>query len=248
MTHLDPELLAGVALESLDILDSDQRQHLAKCVECQAEVSAFQRVAVTLQRAELTPPTIAEERVWERIATHLAVDEPPSVPGQPAPPLRAVDGPSSSPSPKARRARPGRRTVLLAAAVGLVVGIGSTVAVNLTNGRSEIVSSTPLVALPGQSGRGTAELVRRGGITELRVQVDATSPEQDYRELWLINTDGKRMYSVGVLPPSGAGSYPIPPQLSGGLSGFTIVDVSIEPYDGNAEHSHNSLVRGSLPL
>ena len=84
-------------------------------------------------------------------------------------------------------------------------------------------------------------------MTELRVRVDATSPTQEYRELWLINTDGKRMYAVGVLPPTGTGTYPIPPQLNGDLAGFTIVDVSIEPYDGNVEHSHNSLVRGTLP-
>ena len=248
MTHLDPELLAGVALESLDIVDPVQLQHLTGCAECQAEVNAFQRVTHTLQRADLTPPAIPEHRVWERIAAHVAVDEPAVVPGPSPLPLHAVDGPAPAPPLKAGRTRPGRRTVLLAAAVGLVVGIGSTVAVNQTNSRSEVVSSTPLVALPGQNGSGTAELVRRRGVTELHVQVKASSPDQAYRELWLINTDGKRMYSVGVLPPSGAGTYPIPPQLSGGLSGFTIVDVSIEPYDGNAEHSHNSLVRGSLPL
>ena len=33
----------------------------------------------------------------------------------------------------------------------------------------------------------------------------------------------------------------------GGLEGFTIVDVSIEPYDGNPEHSRDSQVRGTLP-
>jgi hypothetical protein len=31
------------------------------------------------------------------------------------------------------------------------------------------------------------------------------------------------------------------------LDGFTIVDVSIEPYDGNPEHSRISEVRGTLP-
>jgi hypothetical protein len=31
------------------------------------------------------------------------------------------------------------------------------------------------------------------------------------------------------------------------LDRFTIVDVSIEPYDGNPERSRNSQVRGTLP-
>ena len=81
----------------------------------------------------------------------------------------------------------------------------------------------------------------------MRVDSD-TVPAQDYRELWLINTDGKRMYSLGVLPPAGTGTYPVPPQLGSALDGFTIVDVSIEPYDGDARHSLDSQVRGTLPV
>ena len=65
--------------------------------------------------------------------------------------------------------------------------------------------------------------------------------------MWLINSDGKRMYSLGVLPATGSGTYPLPGLLGDGLEGFTIVDVSIEPYDGNPEHSRDSQVRGTLP-
>jgi len=42
-------------------------------------------------------------------------------------------------------------------------------------------------------------------------------------------------------------TYPLPTLLADGLDSFTIVDVSIEPYDGNPEHSRNSQVRGTLP-
>ncbi len=55
------------------------------------------------------------------------------------------------------------------------------------------------------------------------------------------------MYSLGVLPATGSGTYPLPGLLGDGLEGFTIVDVSIEPYDGNPEHSRDSQVRGTLP-
>ncbi len=64
----------------------------------------------------------------------------------------------------------------------------------------------------------------------------------------MINNDGKRMYALGVLPTTGSGTYPVPAQLGDSLDGFTIVDVSIEPYDGNAAHSLKSQVRGSLPV
>jgi anti-sigma-K factor RskA len=65
--------------------------------------------------------------------------------------------------------------------------------------------------------------------------------------VWLINTDGQRMYTLGVLPDDGRASYPLPPELAGQLQGFTTVDVSIEPYDGNPAHSRESQVRGILP-
>jgi hypothetical protein len=55
------------------------------------------------------------------------------------------------------------------------------------------------------------------------------------------------MYSLGVLSAAGTGTYPLPARLGSSLEGFNIVDVSIEPYDGNVLHSQNSQVRGTLP-
>jgi len=132
-----------------------------------------------------------------------------------------------------------------AAALGLVVGAGATVIINRND--VQVAASTALSALPGQTGHGTAELLRTPNDPELRVSVDGPQPADRYREVWLINSDGQRMYSLGVLPESGTGTYPLPTLLADGLDGFTIVDVSIEPYDGNPEHSRNSQVRGSLP-
>jgi len=137
--------------------------------------------------------------------------------------------------------------VAAAAALGLVVGAGATVIINRND--VQVAASTALSALPGHTGHGTAELLRTPNDPELRVSVDGPQPADppSYREVWLINSDGQRMYSLGVLPESGTGTYPLPTLLANGLDGFTIVDVSIEPYDGNPAHSRNSQVRGSLP-
>ena len=75
--------------------------------------------------------------------------------------------------------------------------------------------------------------VRARNDPELRVSDDVSAAGDRYREVWLINSDGQRMYSLGVLPESGPATYPLPTLLADGLDGFTIVDVSIEPYDGN---------------
>ena len=132
-----------------------------------------------------------------------------------------------------------------AAVLGLIVGAGATVIIN--RNRVEVAASVPLTALPGHTGHGTAELLRAQDDHELRVSVEGPLPPDRYREVWLINNDGKRMYSLGVLPARGSGTYPLPGLLGDGLQGFTIVDVSIEPYDGNPEHSRDSQVRGNLP-
>ena len=126
-----------------------------------------------------------------------------------------------------------------------MVGAGATVIINRND--VQVAASTPLTALPGQTGHGMAELLRARNDPELRVSVDGPQPADRYREVWLINSDGQRMYSLGVLPESGTATYPLATLLADGLDGFTIVDVSIEPYDGNPEHSRNSQVRGSLP-
>jgi hypothetical protein len=170
-----------------------------------------------------------------------------------------ADGPDGRPADlrgyRARRSP--RRLALLAAAVGLVVGVAGTLGVaralrpapSVPNAGPpvEVLARTTLTALPGQTGTGSAELLRTSTATELRVRVDVAQNANRYHELWLINTDGKRMYSLGTLPASGSADYPLPPALAEQLQGYTIVDVSIEPYDGNSEHSHHSLVRGTLP-
>jgi len=149
--------------------------------------------------------------------------------------------------PLAGRRRKWWPIVAAAAALGLVVGAGATVIINRND--VQVAASTALSALPGHTGHGTAELLRTPNDPELRVSVDGPQPADppSYREVWLINSDGQRMYSLGVLPESGTGTYPLPTLLANGLDGFTIVDVSIEPYDGNPAHSRNSQVRGSLP-
>ena len=240
MVHLTSDRLAEAALEESDLLSSDEVAHLDECATCQTELARLRRTAGLLRNADPESLQRPGQHLWARIEADLATDHPDAAPDAVRP-----DGPHLV-AARPRRVR--RGLVLLAAAAGLVVGIGGTIVAGRIGGTPDVVSSTSLVALPGHSGTGTAELLRHDGIAELRVRVDAeTAPDQDFHELWLINTDGKRMYSIGVLPPSGRGTYPIPPQLGADLAGFTIVDVSLEPYDGDARHSLDSVVRGTLP-
>jgi anti-sigma-K factor RskA len=242
MTHLNPDRLADYALGIADPLTAAEQNHLASCTECRDELAELSRIA-DLSRHPEPLVQVPADAIWRSVQGELA--------GQAPAPVRtevAAEPPASQPSvTELPRQTPRRRSWLLVAAaavVGLIFGVGVT---TVARDRVEVTSSTVLEALPGQTGQGTAELVSDRGRPELRVQIDAPPTPDRYREVWLINTDGQRMYTLGVLPDDGRASYPLPPELAGQLEGFTIVDVSIEPYDGNPAHSRESQVRGTLP-
>lgn len=242
MTHLDRDRLADRALGT-DPLTMAEEKHLDNCAECREELAQLSRIAeLSRQPEELVP--VPADAIWRSVQGQLASQEPA--------PARTEVAAEPSPTPPSVRELP-RRTprprswflAAAAAAVGLIIGIGvTTVAVR---DRVEVTSTTALEALPGHTGQGTAEIVRDQGRPELKVQIDAPLTPDRYREVWLINTDGQRMYPIGVLPDDGKATYPLPPALAEQLQGFTIVDVSIEPYDGNPAHSRESQVRGTLP-
>jgi len=210
-----------------------------------APTSATEGIAATkTMEADSGPPVTPNDRPASDVPGNdeTANDKPVSV-------VAASDETTDAggEKPIAGRRRKWWPIVAAAAALGLVVGAGATVIINRND--VQVAASTALSALPGHTGHGTAELLRTPNDPELRVSVDGPQPADppSYREVWLINSDGQRMYSLGVLPESGTGTYPLPTLLANGLDGFTIVDVSIEPYDGNPAHSRNSQVRGSLP-
>ena len=245
MTHLNPDRLADRALGTDDPLTAAEESHLAGCAECRNELAELSRIAELGRNPErIAHQLVPTEAMWQSIQVQLASQATAPAPTEAA----AEPAPSSPTVTELPRRTPRPRSWLLmaaAAAVGLIIGIGvTTVAVR---DRVEVTSSAALEALPGQTGQGTAELVSDRGRPELRVQIDAPPTPDRYREVWLINTDGQRMYTLGVLPDDGRASYPLPPELAGQLQDFTIVDVSIEPYDGNPAHSRESQVRGTLP-
>ena len=252
MVHVSAELLAGHALGQLDQLDADQLEHVADCPQCRAELSQLSRL-VELSQQEPDPALsqMPLDAVWRGIRDELSLSESgagqQTVGSSPAPLAEPVlpthEVSSDSPSPPVRRRS--RVLVVLAAAIGVIVGIGATAVANLIQtDDAQVLSSTPLVALPGHSGEGTAELVRERETTELRVRVEGAPPQQEFREVWLINVDGERMVSIGLLASGDEGEFAVPMELID--EGYRIVDISIEPDDGDPTHSGVSIARGEL--
>ena len=60
--------------------------------------------------------------------------------------------------------------------------------------------------------------------------------------MWLIDANVEGMVSLG--PARSDGIYAVPSDLD--VAAFPIVDVSVEPPDGNPTHSGVSVLRGTL--
>jgi hypothetical protein len=139
--------------------------------------------------------------------------------------------------------------LVAAAAACLVIGALVGRALWAPGGPSEpVVASVALTTLDAaKQQEGTAQLLAgQGGQSDaLRVDTRPMSPGSGYVEVWLINTDGKRMVSLGVLSGTEA-TFPVPADAI--AQGYTIVDLSNEQFDDKPQHSGDSIMRGTLPI
>jgi hypothetical protein len=230
--HCDPDQLALAAL-SEPLPDADAA-HLASCDQCQAEVESLRRPVDALRVPSLSgggEPVPPPPRVWDAIAAATGVS---AAPRPEAPPAEVV--------PLRPRLLRNRWFALAAAVlVGGVVGAGA-VALTRDDGGA-VVASTALdpLASPGTSGR--AEVRQEDGTRSLQVDLDAPALGSGYYEVWLLQPDAVRMVPVGVVH-RGDTVLPLPDGLD--LAAYPLVDVSVEPLDGDPTHSGRSVARGSL--
>jgi hypothetical protein len=255
--HCTPEQLALAALR--EPLPADDSTHLASCEQCRAGVRSLQRsvdaVAVP-QFAATGAPVPPPPRVWEAIAHATGVSVTPGAGGagtgdvevtaaeEPAAeePAERTPPPTADVLPFRSRRRP---LLLVAAALvtGGVVGAGA-VAVVQSGNDGEPVTAVALDPLADSDASGRAEVVARDdGSRVVQVELDAPALDGEYYEIWLIDREVVGMVPLGVVRP-GTQTFELPPGLD--LGQFPLVDVSVEPIDGDPAHSGHSVARGEL--
>ena len=188
----------------------------------------------------VTPPP----SVWDGIVAELGL----ATGGGAEAGVAAGDSPVAGlPVPEARNRR---RSVLLALAagvVGLLIGIGATAVVTAGEDDLPVVASTELTVLADDSSGGDAEVLREGDGRVLELDVPTLTPDtKGFYEVWLLDEDAKRLVSIGLLDLSQGtkAHFAIPDDID--LATYPVVDVSVEPADGNPAHSGDSVVRGTL--
>ena len=266
MQHCTPEQLALAALRE-PLPDADAT-HLAACGQCRADVGSLRRAVDVLAVPELASPATSvapPPRVWESIAAATGVSTAPraemlsesarpSPLGAPTSRAAAEQVPAAGGSVVPFRSR--RRPVLLAVAAavaGAVIGAGAVAVLREAGGprpegptRPDVVpvAAVDLDPLAESEASGRAEVVQRAdGTRVLEVELRADELEGWYYEVWLIDEAVEDMVPVGVAR-AGTVTFELPTGLD--LGRFPVVDVSVEPLDGDPTHSGVSVARGVL--
>jgi anti-sigma factor RsiW len=190
-------------------------QHLAGCDPCRRDLAAVAVASSAL-----------------RDASYL-----PVVPVPDLPPLRL---PPASPDPPLGRRR--GRWLLGAAAVlvALLLGVGG-----YTAGRDRGAGRGQTVALAATTGGATAEARMRGAGDDQIMTMTARGlprpPAGAYYEVWLVDDAGKE-FPVGVLAANGEGIWSLPAKVA---ARYRVIDVTLEPADGDPSRSDESVLRGT---
>lgn len=203
----------------------------------------FGEVMALLREGPIEPPGEAPgEEVWNAIAMEVGGDigaEASRRMAEDAAVQRYESSVGSLVPLDAHRSR-GKRFAIITAVAAAILLIAVPVA--LASRSDSADRRARLVALAGFDGAGTAELSDR----TLTVEFDGPqSADGSFYELWLLQMEGEELQDLRSLGRVAAdGSVTIPDDVD--LGRFSVVDVSVEPDDGNPEHSGDSVLRGDL--
>lgn len=145
--------------------------------------------------------------------------------------------------------RLGRRMAISFASAAAVILVGIPLFLGLRGDNSPgLDGAVELAAIGSSSADGEAALAGR----TLSVGIDAleSAPESSTYELWLLQVDPEGtpvgIEWIGTVDDAESvdQTFEVPAEIDTGL--YTVVDVSIEPDDGDLSHSGNSILRGQL--
>jgi len=156
-----------------------------------------------------------------------------------------------------RRRRFSPRMAISAAAAAVIIIGGIAVAAQRDDSGPTVVASADLAYDPVSFDELGADAVAHVSLVDddgtLRVEIDESdlpSPagETADLELWLIEPDADgnpaELVSLGLIDPDNPGDFDVPAAYDPEI--FFVVDISVEPRDGNASHSGRSILRGPL--
>ena len=226
------KLTGAYALDALDDLERARfERHLATCEDCRAEVAELRETAALLaETTAVTPPASLRGSVLAGISQVRPL--PPEVPATP-------------PTSRDEKQRAGRRAwmpLLVAAAVAILVGVGTMVTQPWAPDDQPPLTAAEQVLQAGDAEKVFLDLGEAGRATVVRSKSEdravivtedmvAAPTGKDY-ELWL-QTPDEAMVPAGLMPDA-------PDQtvvLEGSAADAIAVGITVEPDGGSKEPS-----------
>ena len=229
-----------------------------------AELAASIRALDADDLALVEPP----DDVWDGIAAGLA-DEGGDDADALSPSARAITPVTTTPpvtslderrdrieQQRPQRAPSSARTMLLVAAAAVVVVAGIAVFAATRSSGADTVATAELAYDPeaydplGENALASVRLVDDDGLFRIEfdeAQLPASELDDADLEIWLLQQDDSG--SVVGLVPLGIvddieRAYDVPPGVD--LVEYRVVDISVEPRDGDPQHSGRTILRGEL--
>ncbi|MDA3039175.1 MAG: anti-sigma factor [Actinomycetota bacterium] len=200
------------------------------------DIEAILRALTVDDVQPLEPPAT----IWEGIEASVAADQS----------MEPVDL-------TAHRRRRMQRLTAIAAASAVVLGLGAFLFSNASGTEGQVEAAADLAYDEanfdplGAEALAQVSLVNDEG--EYRLAFDRADLPDDLREsadleIWLIEPDANGqpmdLRSLGIIDADDVGTVVIPADVD--PSRFRVVDISIEPRDGDEAHSGRSILRGQL--
>ncbi|MBW8172908.1 anti-sigma factor [Ornithinimicrobium sp. Arc0846-15] len=241
--HIDDDRLVHGALQSPT---SHEASHLRDCADCRRAARDLSHARETLKMAgpmtEMPP-----DRVWDQILEQTVgrsdAKDRPAGPKDDDAHLATVTSLGASPGKPESKSAVTLGWLAAAAGVGAVVALAGSALLNQQPEES-LVATAELDVLSGAAEPAQAEILMIDGQQVLRIdQASVSDLEGQYLEVWLLNPDSSGLITLGLLDGE-SGDFALPENLS--TAEFSVVDVSVEAYDGDPSHSGDSVWRGPL--
>lgn len=242
MPHCDPAALDEAAIGTHTLSEVDQR-HVEQCEECAETLAALSHVVAVARTTDGLQLVSPPDSVWLGITSEIGES--------------TTAGSSvvvEDHRPELRHRWPRWAPLAIAAVLGVVVG-GAIAGVIATRDPAvlapQVVASATLAPLPENpvdtQAAGTAVLKNVDGEDVLVLDTRGLPEPVGFYEVWLMDPKTAGLISIGSVPGGvQQTSLTVPSGVS--FDEFSVVDISVEPLDGNPTHSAVSVLRGQLTI
>lgn len=215
---------------------SDPQKHAAD----DAELTEYSDLVNNLRAGQPIEPVQPSAALWDDLSATINSSSGTDSSTQDAPVIDLS---------AARQRSRGRTAAILVAVAAAFLLVAVPAGLALRGGEDDVeLASAELLVLDDNAALGvaTASLVSKGSDLALELETDAIAVDgSDFAELWLLRVDEDgSIEPVSLGRADGSGRYDVDDELD--LDATWMVDVSIEPDDGDHEHSGHSVLRGDL--